>query len=59
MRTCDDSKRPTRQTSRAVAASGNGHTNIGDVPFPGLPFEAWWFKGGLYIVQAPPVGVVA
>lgn len=44
------------RTSRAVALAGNGHTNIngGTPPLPGLPFEAWWFKDGLYIVQAAP-----
>lgn len=42
--------------SRALAASGNGHTNVdGDSPpFPGLPINAWWFGDGLYIVQTQP-----
>jgi hypothetical protein len=42
--------------SRALAVSGNGHTNVdGDIPpFPGLPFNAWWFRDGLYIVQTQP-----
>jgi hypothetical protein len=44
------------QVSRAVALPRNGHTNVNaDVPpFPGLPFKAWWFRDGLYIVQAEP-----
>ncbi len=44
------------QVSRAVALSGNGHTNVNadDPPFPGLPFGAWWFRDGLYIVKAAP-----
>jgi hypothetical protein len=42
--------------SRALAASGNGHTMVdGDnPPFPGLPINVWWFRDGLYIVQAQP-----
>jgi hypothetical protein len=42
--------------SRALALSRNGHTNVNadDPPFPGLPFAAWWFKDGLYIVAAAP-----
>lgn len=42
--------------SRALAVSGNGHTNVdGDSPpFPGLPINAWWFREGLYIVQTQP-----
>jgi hypothetical protein len=41
---------------RAVALSRNGHTNVNadDPPFPGLPFRAWWFRDGLYIVQTEP-----
>jgi hypothetical protein len=44
------------EVSRAVALSRNGHTNINadDPPFPGLPFKAWWFRDGLYIVQTEP-----
>ncbi len=40
--------------SKAVAASGNAHTNINgdDPPLPGLPLRFWWFKDGLYVVQA-------
>jgi hypothetical protein len=40
--------------SRAVALSRNGHTNVNadEPPFPGLPFRAWWFKDGLFIVEA-------
>lgn len=42
--------------SRALAVSGNGHTNVeaDDPPFPGLPVNAWWFRDGLYIVQTQP-----
>jgi hypothetical protein len=41
------------EVSRAVALSRNGHTNMNadDLPFLGLPFRAWWFRDGLYIVQ--------
>src|SRR6266540_2452423 len=44
------------QVSRAVALSGNGHTNINadTPPFAGLPIEVWWFRDGLYIVAAEP-----
>ena len=42
--------------SRAVALSGNGHTNIdADVPpLPTLPVELWWFRDGLYIIATNP-----
>lgn len=42
------------RVSEAVAISGNGHTNVNAdaPPLPGLPFRAWWFKDGLYIVEA-------
>jgi hypothetical protein len=44
------------EVSRAVALSRNGHTNVNaDLPpWPGLPFRAWWFRDGLYIVETPP-----
>ncbi len=44
------------RVSRAVALPGNGHTNVnrGFPPFVGLPFEAWWFRDGLYIVETTP-----
>jgi len=44
------------RVSRVVALSGNGHTNVnrGFPPFVGLPFEAWWFRDGLYIVETAP-----
>jgi hypothetical protein len=44
------------QVSRAIALSGNGHTNINadNPPFAGLPWNAWWFRDGLYIVQTEP-----
>jgi hypothetical protein len=42
--------------SRALAASGNGHTMVdGDnPPFPGLPIDVWWFRDGLYVVRTQP-----
>jgi hypothetical protein len=42
------------RVSRAVALARNGHTNVNadEPPFPGLPFRAWWFKDGLFIVEA-------
>jgi hypothetical protein len=42
--------------SRAVALSGNGHTNIdADVPpLSTLPVAFWWFRDGLYIIAASP-----
>src|SRR6185312_8960057 len=42
--------------SRALAVSGNGHTVVNDCnpPFAGLPIDVWWFRDGLYIVQAQP-----
>jgi hypothetical protein len=44
------------RASCAVALSRNGHTNINadNPPFRGLPFRAWWFPEGLYIVTAEP-----
>lgn len=42
------------QVAHAVALSGNGHTSVGDPPFARLPFRAWWFPDGLYIVRAQP-----
>jgi hypothetical protein len=41
------------EVSRAVALARNGHTtvNAGIPPLPGLPFKAWWFRDGLFIVQ--------
>jgi len=42
--------------ARALAVSGNGHTNVDadSPPFPGLPINTWWFRDGLYIVQTQP-----
>lgn len=41
--------------ARAVATSGNGHTEAAVTRFLNrLPYRAWWFSDGLYIVQAHP-----
>jgi len=42
--------------ARAVALSGNGHTNIdADVPpLPTLPVAFWWFRDGLFIISTSP-----
>lgn len=45
------------EVSRAVAIPGNGHTSawFPTAPvFHELPFEAYWFSDGLYIVRAHP-----
>jgi hypothetical protein len=43
------------EISRAVAISGNGHTEAEPGPyFHGLPFKAGWFSDGLYIVRSHP-----
>jgi hypothetical protein len=43
------------EVSRAVAITGNGHTEAQLGPyFHGLPFKAAWFSDGLYIVRTHP-----
>jgi len=38
--------------ARAVASSGNGHTDAAVTRFLNrLPYRAWWFSDGLYIVR--------
>jgi len=44
------------RVSHAVALARNGHTNVnaGAPPFSGLPLRFWWFKDGLFVVEAAP-----
>ncbi len=43
------------EVARAVALSGNGHTNADLGPYlHALPFKAVWFEEGLYVVRTHP-----
>ena len=43
------------EVARAVAVSGNGHTEAAPYRFLHyLPIRVWWFSDGLYIVEAEP-----
>ena len=43
------------EVARAVAVSGNGHTEADPYRYLHfLPIRVWWFTDGLYIVEAEP-----